>query len=126
MVRQLRNIQRALKARLAEVDVKLAGGPEDPVLRAQLAAVAAQLSAVQSRLRQLRTAPERDHPMQLIERAAVPKQPISPSPGRAMVTGTLVGLLVAAVLVWCLTTRRQGPTSRSSASEPGPEMPSPA
>ena len=31
----------------------------------------------------------------------------------------------AAVLVWWLT-RRQGPTSRSSASEPGPEMPSPA
>jgi uncharacterized protein involved in exopolysaccharide biosynthesis len=125
MVRQLRNIQRPLKTRLAQIDVKLAGRPDHPVLRAQLAAVAAQLSALQSRLRQLRTAPERDHPMQLIERAAVPKQPISPSPGRAMVTGALVGLLVAAVLVWWRT-RRQGPTSRSSASEPGPEMPSPA
>ena len=125
LVRQLRNIQSPLKARLAQIEVKLAGGPEAPVLRAQLAAVAAQLSALQRRLRQLRTAPERDHPMPLVARAAVPSQPSAPGPGRAMVTGTLGGLLVAAVLVWW-DTRRQGPRSRSSASEPGPEMPAPA
>jgi hypothetical protein len=64
-------------------------------------------------------------PMPLVARAAVPNQPSSPGPGRAMVTGTLLGLLGAAVVVWW-GTRRQGPRSRSSASEPGPEMPSPA
>jgi hypothetical protein len=73
-------------------------------------------------LRQLR-ALERSRPVLVRERAAVPKQPtISPSPGRAMVIGMLLGLLAAAVLVWLLT-RRQGPTSRSSAPEQGPEMP---
>jgi hypothetical protein len=49
-----------------------------------------QLSAVQRRLRQLRTAPERDHPMQLGERAAVPSSP-SHRALVAMVTGMLVG-----------------------------------
>ena len=48
------------------------------------------------------------------QHAAVPQQPISPGPGRAMAVGMLLGLLAAAVLVWWLT-RRQGPTSRSSA-----------
>jgi uncharacterized protein involved in exopolysaccharide biosynthesis len=48
------------------------------------------------------------------QRAAVPHQPISPGPGRAMAVGMLLGLLASAVLVWWLT-RRQGPTSRSSA-----------
>jgi hypothetical protein len=41
MVRQLRNIQSPLKTRLAEIDANLAGRPDNPVLRAQLAAVAA-------------------------------------------------------------------------------------
>jgi capsular polysaccharide biosynthesis protein len=123
MVRQLRNIQSPLKTRLAEIDANLPAGRT--TLFSGRSLRPSQLSAVQSRLRQLRTAAERSSPVQLVERAAVPKQPISPSPGRAMVIGMLVGLLVSAVLVWWLT-RRQRPTSRSSASEPGPEMPSPA
>jgi hypothetical protein len=57
------------------------------------------------------------------ERAAVPEQPISPSLGRPMAIGMLLGLLASAVLVWWLT-RRQGPTA--SAPEQGPEMASPA
>jgi uncharacterized protein involved in exopolysaccharide biosynthesis len=65
---------------------------------------------------------ERDRPVLAWERAAVPKQPISPSSGRTMVLGMLLGLLAAAVLVWWRT-RRQGPTSSSSATEQGPEMP---
>jgi uncharacterized protein involved in exopolysaccharide biosynthesis len=118
-VGQLRNTRNRLKAGLAELDAELVGRPDNPVLRAQRAAVAGQLSDVQSRL-----VAERTRAFTLRERAAVPKQPISPSPGRAMVIGLLLGLLAAAVLVWWLT-RRHGPTSRSSASEPGPEMPSP-
>jgi uncharacterized protein involved in exopolysaccharide biosynthesis len=125
MARQLQNRQSALKTRLAEIDAKLADEPNHPVLRAERDALVRQLSAVQSTLMQLMTAAERTQPVLVRERAAVPKQPISPSPGRAMVIGMLVGLLAAAVLVWWRT-RRQGPTSRSSASEQGPELPSPA
>jgi len=59
----------------------------------------------------------------LLQRAAVPEQPIQPRPRRPMAIGMLIGFLASAVLVWWLT-RRQGPTS--SAPEQGPEMPSPA
>ena len=125
MARQLQNRQSALKTRLAEIDAKLADEPNHPVLRAQRDALVRQLSAIPSTLKQLMTAAEHTHPVLVLEPAAVPNQPISPSPGRAMVIGILVGLLLSAVLVWWRT-RRQGPTSRSSASEPGPELPSPA
>jgi uncharacterized protein involved in exopolysaccharide biosynthesis len=123
MARQLQNRQSELKTRLAEIDAKLADEPNNPVLRAQRDALVRQLSAIQSTLMQLITAAERTRPVLVLEPAAVPKQSISPSPGRAMVIGMLVGLLAAAVLVWWRT-RRQGPTSRSSAPEPGPETPS--
>ena len=118
-VHQLRNTWSRLKARLVELDAELVGRPDNPVLRAKRAAVAAQLSQLQRKL-----VIERTRDVIALGRAAVPKRPISPSPGRLVAIGMLLGLLVAAVLVWWLT-RRQGPTSRSSASE-GPEMPSPA
>ena len=124
MARQLQNRQSELKTRLAEIDAKLADEPNNPVLRAHRDGLVRQLSAIQSTLMQLITAAERTRPGLMLERAAVPKQPISPSPGRTMVIGMLLGLLVSAVLVWWLT-RRQGPTSRSSASE-GREVPDPA
>ena len=122
MVRQLQNTQSPLKARLAEIDAKLAGRPDNPVLRAQRDALAQQLSAVRSALMQAEASAGRNHPLLLRERAAVPKQPVSPSPGRAMVIGMLLGLLASAVLVWWRT-RGQRPTSSSSAPEQGPEMP---
>jgi uncharacterized protein involved in exopolysaccharide biosynthesis len=122
IVRQLQNRQSPLKARLAEIDAKLADERNNPVLRAQRDALAQQLSAIQSTLMQLITIAERTRPVLVRERAAVPKQPISPGPGRAIVIGMLLGLLASAVLVWWRT-RGQGPTSRSSAPEQGPEMP---
>jgi uncharacterized protein involved in exopolysaccharide biosynthesis len=118
-VRQLQNLQSALQARLAQAEAELARNPNDSRLQAQCRALIDQDRAVQVQLRAL----ERGRPGLVWERAAVPKQPtISPSPGRAMVIGMLLGLLAAAVLVWWRT-RRQGPTSRSSASEQGPELP---
>ena len=125
VVRQLRDTRSRLQARLAEVDAELAGSPNDSRLRARRAATAAQLSAAQSRLVQVEAMAKRIRPSLVRERAAVPKQPITAGPGRAMAIGMLLGLLVSAVLVWWRT-RRQGPTSRSSAPEQGPEMPSPA
>jgi uncharacterized protein involved in exopolysaccharide biosynthesis len=122
IVRQLQNRQSPLKARLAEIDAKLADERNNHVLRAQRDALAQQLSAIQSTLMQLITTAERTRPVLVRERAAVPKQPISPGPGRTMMIGMLLGLLASAVLVWWRT-RGQGPTSRSSAPEEGPEMP---
>jgi uncharacterized protein involved in exopolysaccharide biosynthesis len=115
---RVRQLQSALRARLAEMDAKLARDSNDSRLRAQRAAVAEQLSAIARQLME----PERYRPSLSRERAAVPGQPISPGPGRAMVIGMLLGLLASAVLVWWRT-RGQRPTSTSSATEQGPEMP---
>jgi uncharacterized protein involved in exopolysaccharide biosynthesis len=118
-VRQLQNLQSALQARLAQAEGELARNPNDSRLRAQCRALTDQDREILTQLRVL----ERGRPGLVWERAAVPKQPtISPSPGRAMAIGMLLGLLAAAVLVWWRT-RRQGPTSRSSAPEQEPELP---
>ena len=110
----LRARSEQLQARLAEAEAELARNPSDARLQAECRALTDQDREV---LRQL-MALERDRPVLAWERAAVPKQPISPSSGRAMVIGILLGLLAAAVLVWWRT-HRQGPTSRSSAPEQG-------
>jgi uncharacterized protein involved in exopolysaccharide biosynthesis len=109
---QLLRARSALKARLAEAQGELARNPNDARLREECRALTAQDREVQRQLRAL----ERSRPELAWERATVPKQPISPNSGRAMVIGILLGLLTAAVLVWWRT-RRQGPTSNSSAPE---------
>jgi uncharacterized protein involved in exopolysaccharide biosynthesis len=114
-LRQLQNLQSALQARLAEAEGELARNPNDSRLQAECRALTDQDREVLTQLRAL----ERSRPVLVWERAAVPKQPtMSPSPGRAMVIGMLLGLLTSAVLVWWRT-RRQGPRSRSSAPEQG-------
>ena len=113
VVSQLRSMGSALKARVAGIDAELAGRPDDPLLRAQRDALAQQLSAVQRQLMQAEATAGGIRPSLLRERAAVPKQAITPGPGRAMAIGMLLGLLASAVLVWWLT-RGPGPTSRSS------------
>jgi capsular polysaccharide biosynthesis protein len=107
---QLRSMEARceLENTLANDVVEPAGRPNDDRLRekcdlAQLWEIRRQL------LREART--------------AVPEQPISPSLGRPMAIGMLLGLLASAVLVWW-PTRRQGPTS--SAPEQRPETASPA
>jgi len=122
---QLRDTRSRLQATLAEVDAELAASPNDSRLRAQRAATVGQLSAVQSRLLQVEAIAKRIRPSLVRERAAVPNQPITPGPGRAIAIGMLLGLLASAVLVWWRT-RGQGPPSGASASEQGPELPSPA
>ena len=118
---QLQNTLSRLQATLAQLDAELADRPDNRALQAQRATCAAQLSAVQ---RQLMEAQARasTRPSVVWQRAAVPQQPISPSPGRPMAIGMLLGLLASAVLVWWRR-RGQGPTSRSSAPDQGPEMP---
>jgi capsular polysaccharide biosynthesis protein len=115
----VRSVRSRLEARLVGIDAELAARPNDSRLRAQREAVAEQLKQFETDWRG-----EVDRRRGLLERAAVPKQPIQPSPGRkmTMAIGMLLGLLTSAVLVWWRT-RRQGPTSTSSAPEQGPEMP---
>jgi capsular polysaccharide biosynthesis protein len=125
VVRQLRDTRSLLQARSAEINAELARDPADPVLRARRGATAEQLSVVQSRLLQVEAIAKRIRPSLVRERAAVPNQPITPGPGRAIAIGMLLGLLASAVLVWWRT-RGQGPPSGASASEQGPELPSPA
>ena len=112
---------RRLQATLAGLDAELADRPDNRVLQARRAACAAQLPAVQRQLMEAKArAPTR--PSVVWQRAAVPQQPTSPGPGRAMVIGMLLGLLASVVLMWWRT-HGQGPTSRSSAPEQRPEMP---
>ena len=125
VVRQLRDARSRLEATLAEINAELARDPADPVLRARRGATADQLSAAQSRLMQVEAIANRIRPSLVRERAAMPNQPITPGPGRAMAIGMLLGLLASAVLVWWRT-RGQGPPSGASAPEQGPELPSPA
>jgi hypothetical protein len=122
MVAQLEERLGQLEETLAEIDSQLARNPNDPRLQADRAGLARQLAAIQE---ESRAAEGASRPSLLRERAAVPRWPISPSPGRPMVIGMLVGLLAAAVLAWWHT-RRQGRTSQSSTPEQGPELPSPA
>lgn len=121
---QLRRLEARceLENTLANDVVDPAGRPNDDRLREKCdAAVSAELWEARRRLLLQIDAAEGI----LRERAAVPEQPIQPRQRRPMAIGMLLGLLASAVLVWWLT-RRHGPTSGSSASEPGPEMPSPA
>jgi uncharacterized protein involved in exopolysaccharide biosynthesis len=115
-----------LETRLANIDAELAGRPNNGDLRRQRDAFAAQLSQIEAQLTSI-VAATRVMSRARREVAAVPEQPIQPRPGRTitMAIGMLLGLLVSAALAWWLT-RRHGPTSRSSAPEQGPEMPSPA
>jgi uncharacterized protein involved in exopolysaccharide biosynthesis len=125
-VKQLDAVADKLEARLQEIRGILQADPADQLLQAKQAAVREQLMAtvVQSQ-RLAALARNGVNPVQGREPAAVPQQPITPSPGRAVVIGMLLGLLVSIVLVWWRT-RRQGPPSSSSAPEQGPELPSPA
>jgi uncharacterized protein involved in exopolysaccharide biosynthesis len=111
---QLLRARSELKTRLAEAEAELARNPNDVRLRAECKALTDHDREVRRQLMAL----ERGRPVLAWERASVPKRPISPSSGRAMVIGMLLGLLAAAVLVWWRT-RGQGPTSRSSAPEQG-------
>jgi uncharacterized protein involved in exopolysaccharide biosynthesis len=109
--------------RVADSTARGAAKLADAVMAAYDAVLAQQL---QDRLREMEAEGHRPtHPPLAWERAAVPTQPITPGPGRAMAIGMLLGLLASAVLVWWRT-RGQGPTSRSSAPEQGPKIPSPA
>jgi uncharacterized protein involved in exopolysaccharide biosynthesis len=115
-----------LETRLANIDAELADRPNNGDLRSQRDAFAAQLSQIEAQLTPI-FAEARVMNRARREVAAVPEQPVQPRPGRTitMAIGMLLGLLVSAALAWWLT-RRQGPTSSSSAPEQGPEMPSPA
>jgi capsular polysaccharide biosynthesis protein len=120
VVEQLGRAMSELETTLARVEGERAGRPNDGRLRKKRDALAQQLSEVRRRLGETRTAGSN---LDLLERAAVPEQPIQPRLRRPMGIGMLLGLLVSAVLVWWLR-RRHGPTA--SAPEQGPEMPSPA
>ena len=122
---QRRRMLSELETRLANIDAELAGRPNNGGLRRQRDAVAALLSQIEAQHTPI-VAATTVMSRARREVAAVPEQPIQPRPGRriTMAIGMLLGLLVSAALAWWLT-RRQGPTSSSSAPEQGPEMPSP-
>ncbi|HEY6589523.1 MAG TPA: hypothetical protein VI751_00605 [Actinomycetota bacterium] len=127
VIRRLRSQMLSdLKTRLAGIDAELAGRPNDPGLREQRNALAAQLPRFEVGFDTAFAAARVDRYLQR-DVAAVPEQPIQPRPGRTVTVaiGMLVGLLISGALAWWRT-RRQGPTSRSSTPEQGPELPSPA
>ena len=91
-----------LENTLANDVVEPAGRPTDDRLRNKCdAAISAQLwEARRGLLLQIDAAE-----FNLLQRAAVPEQPIQPRPRRPTAIGMLFGLLVSTVLVWWLTRR---------------------
>jgi uncharacterized protein involved in exopolysaccharide biosynthesis len=100
VVSQLRSRQSGLKARVAGIDAELASRPNDGRLRAQRDAVKNELVAIERQIAKVVAA--RFNAVAMWERAAVPDQPISPSPGRSIAIGMLVGLLASGALAWWL------------------------
>jgi uncharacterized protein involved in exopolysaccharide biosynthesis len=100
VVSQLRSRQSGLKARVAGIDAELASRPNDGRLRAQRDAVKNELVAIERQIAKVVAA--RFNGVAMWERAAVPDQPISPSPGRSIAIGMLVGLLASGALAWWL------------------------
>jgi capsular polysaccharide biosynthesis protein len=100
VVSQLRVVRSRLKARLAGIDADLAARPNDGRLRAQRDAVKNELVAIERQIAKVVAA--RFNGVMMWERAAVPDQPIPPSPARPVVIGMLVGLLASGALAWWL------------------------
>ena len=104
VAKQLRSMEARceLENTLANDVVEPAGRPTDDRLRNKCdAAISAQLwEARRGLLLQIDAAE-----FNLLQRAAVPEQPIQPRPRRPTAIGMLFGLLVSTVLVWWLTRR---------------------
>jgi capsular polysaccharide biosynthesis protein len=115
MAEQLRSMEArcGLENTLANDVVEPAGRSNDDRLRDKCAVNLALLRLLQ----------QYGPTVNLLQRAAVPEQPIQPRPGRPMAIGMLLELLASVVLVWWRT-RRQGPPA--SAPAQGPELSSPA
>jgi capsular polysaccharide biosynthesis protein len=99
----------ALQARLQRL---VAGqsreGPEDPALRAEVAAIREELQRVVAR--QLQVATVQDSPGLAIGTGAsaeVSEDPVQPNPKRTMAIGALLGLAVGTAVAWLLTAGRR-------------------
>jgi capsular polysaccharide biosynthesis protein len=99
----------ALRARLQRL---VAGqsreGPEDPALRAEVAAIRGELQQVVAR--QLQVATVQDSPGLAIATGAsveVSEDPVQPNPKRTMAIGALRGLAVGTAVAWLLTAGRR-------------------
>jgi capsular polysaccharide biosynthesis protein len=117
---QLRGRRAQLEARWDQVNAELAAGPNDTSLQRRRVALVDELKQLEKAL--VRVEASVGTNLVNVEPAVPPEQPAQPAPRRTMMIGMLLGLLASAVLVWWRT-RGQGPTSSSSATEQGPEMP---
>jgi capsular polysaccharide biosynthesis protein len=99
----------ALQARLERL---VAGqsrqGPEDPAVRAEVAAIRAELQQVVDRQLQVTTVQDPlGLPTGAGASAEVSEDPVQPKPKRSMAIGTLLGLAVGTVVAWLLTGGRR-------------------
>jgi uncharacterized protein involved in exopolysaccharide biosynthesis len=117
---QLRANRAQLEARLDQVNAELATARNNTSLQRRRDALDDELTQLEEAL--VRVEASVGTNLVNVEPAVTPEQPAQPAPRRTMVIGMLLGLLASAVLVWWRT-RGQGPTSSSSATEQGPEMP---
>jgi uncharacterized protein involved in exopolysaccharide biosynthesis len=111
-VEQARDTQNALRDRLAGLDAKLKGSPDDATLKLQREVVAGLLSQAQRQEQELQLTGPAEDPVSLLEPPEVPDEPAQPKPSRLVALGGLLGSVLAAVLAWWLAGRRQ-PTANS-------------
>jgi capsular polysaccharide biosynthesis protein len=106
-VEQLDAVANELKAQLQDLAAALQRDPGDPILQARQGAVREQLNATVTRSQGLAArARVGASPVQLQEPAAVPQQPVQPTPRRGAAAGLLLGLVGSAALAWWLNIRR--------------------
>jgi hypothetical protein len=119
---QLERQKAALLARMRRLTAGRPGQqPDDPALRAELAAISDELGQVVTR--ELQAAPAGDQPGAAIgapEPAEVSRAPVQPQPKRMMAAGALLGLAVGGAAAWWPTAGRRmrtaattGPTYRA-------------
>jgi uncharacterized protein involved in exopolysaccharide biosynthesis len=106
-VGQLEADQKALEARLRELDARRRASPGDVTLQPQRDEVARQLTEVTRRIEQARLADTGGDPVALREQPELPEQPAQPQPLRMAALGGLLGAMLAAALAWKLAWRRR-------------------
>jgi LPS O-antigen subunit length determinant protein (WzzB/FepE family) len=106
-VGQLQADQKALDARLRELDAGRRASPGNVALQPQRDEVARQLTEVTRRIEQARLAGTGRDPVALREQAVLPEQPAQPQPSRMAALGGLLGAMLAAGLAWKLAWRRR-------------------
>lgn len=100
-IAELERSRSAIQARVAEVDVAIAGGNNSSALQAERESAIAQLVTLDTRIEQIQVdVALYGSGIQFVERADAPRSPTSPKPLRNAAAAGFVGLLASGAFAW--------------------------